>query len=122
MDPASHPQHTSQQSPGDQYNRFWWVAPLVLTLLAVPGSFVLLFFVGIGQMAFDPCQPGGCPRTEQHYAITVAIAASSLIPVVGVWVFPHRRKYTGARLFAILAYVLLFVLTIAMLMAIPVGE
>ncbi|WP_106582543.1 hypothetical protein [Murinocardiopsis flavida] len=123
MDPASHPsRRAARQAPGGTDNERWWVAPAVLTLLAVPGSAVLLFAVALGQMGFDPCPPSGCPRTERHYAVTVAVAASSLIPVIGIWLVPHRRGLTWARVLAIIVYVLVFAATIGMVVTMPMGE
>ncbi|GAB3445848.1 hypothetical protein GCM10027570_16490 [Streptomonospora sediminis] len=95
---------------------------MVLTVLAVPGSVVLFFLMALGGMAFDPCSPGGCPRTEQQYNASGGTALFSLVPVVAVWCFPHRRSYTVARIGMIAAYILLFLLVVSSMLTIPVGE
>ncbi|GAA4926285.1 hypothetical protein GCM10023224_01290 [Streptomonospora halophila] len=120
MTPAQLP--SPQQAHGDRHSPHWWIAPVVLTLLAVPGSFLLLFLMVFGIMAFDPCSPGGCPRAEQHYNAAAITALCSLVPVIAVWCFPHRRAYTWLRLGMIAAYAVVFTAVAVAMMTIPIGE
>lgn len=105
--------------PGQEPARFWWVPPVLLTVVALPGSVFLLFQVTLVAMAFPSCPTGLCPRAELLYGLALLTALFSLVPVLVVWVLPRRRSLTPARWLLVSSYALCHATTLVLLAVVP---
>lgn len=106
-----------QQDP--DHDASWKTAPMVLTGLAVPGSVALLFIVALGAMGLGGCTMDSCTGLIVQLGIALVVAAASLAPVLVVWLFPHRRRYTLARWLTVVAYLLLAGTAAGLILSIP---
>ena len=61
----------------------WWIGPLVGVLAAMPLLAIAVLYLMMSGFAFDSCEPGGCPLSEQHIAFAgIALLVSLALGVV----------------------------------------
>jgi hypothetical protein len=94
-------------------------APLVLTVLAIPGSVVLLFIVALGGMGLGGCTVDSCTGIMVQLGIGLVTGVASLVPVLAVWLFPRRRRYAVIRWLTLVVYLLLAGATAVLILSIP---
>ncbi|MCC9309083.1 hypothetical protein LN042_18680 [Kitasatospora sp. RB6PN24] len=99
----------------------WWLAPVAVTLVTLP----LLAYGGLlallSPMAYDPCDPGGCPQTDQHVVLAVACLPVALLLLIGSW--PAARSAgQGLRSTLYLLAPAAAVLSVLSLSTIPIGR
>ncbi|WP_436776299.1 hypothetical protein [Yinghuangia sp. YIM S09857] len=106
-------------------SRFWMVAPIATTLLAVPASLVLFWLFAISSMAFDSCETPvetSCPEASAALDRAAEFGLLSLLPLILVWTWPRSRRFDWVRWFFAAAYVGVVATSALLIMDVPSGK
>ncbi|WP_353944796.1 hypothetical protein ABII15_26595 [Streptomyces sp. HUAS MG91] len=79
-----------------------WIAPLLSTLVTIPGAFFAHVFAGLSGMACDSCTAAQADRFEPSFDRALTVfgwgLALSLLVLVTAWVLPWQRRFAPWRI------------------------
>ncbi|MEV1027095.1 hypothetical protein [Streptomyces sp. NPDC050264] len=90
-----------------QYARHW-VAPLVSSVVTLPGAFFAYVFAGLAPMACDSCTEAQVsafqPSFDRAYTVFGLCLTVSLLCLATAWLLPWQERFAARRVgFAVLA-------------------
>jgi type IV secretory pathway VirB6-like protein len=79
-----------------------WVAPLISTVVTVPGGALAVFFAMFSAMICDPCHGKQADDFDQTYAVAFSLFLVVLLVALALlitsWVLPWFSRNTGRRI------------------------
>ncbi|MER5894255.1 hypothetical protein [Streptomyces sp. NPDC001876] len=78
-----------------------WAAPLVSTVVTLPGAALALFFGGLSPMACDSCDGARADRFTRSFDSGWAVLCTGLLLALAVlvasWALPWRQQHAARR-------------------------
>ncbi|TQF04034.1 hypothetical protein E6W39_19620 [Kitasatospora acidiphila] len=99
----------------------WWLSATICTAITMPLIAFAGFFAILSPFAYDDCDPGGCPQSDQHITAGLICLAVSLVLLVAAW--PAARFHReGVRSTLYLLAPTAALASLAMLASTPAGH